>query len=73
MLDRALMAKLFANKHESDIGKHLFAVYSWRHSSYYGINGGKVDLINQLPARASPFLSMTEATSMAGDGNPASH
>ena len=33
-------------------------------SSYYSINGGKVDLINQLPARASPFLSMTEATSM---------
>ena len=35
-------------------------------SSYYSINGGKVDLINQLPARASPFLSMTEATSMVG-------
>ena len=35
------------------------------HSSYYSINGGKVDLINQLPARASPFLFMTEATSMA--------
>ena len=34
------------------------------HSSYYSINGGKVDLINQLPARASPFLFMTEATSM---------
>ena len=35
-----------------------------RHSSYYSINGGKVDLINQLPACASPFLFMTEATSM---------
>ena len=35
------------------------------HSSYYSINGGKVDLKNQLPARASPFLSMTEATSMS--------
>ena len=34
------------------------------HSSYYSINGGKVDLTNQLPARASPFLFMTEATSM---------
>ena len=34
------------------------------HSSYYSINGGKVDLINQLPARASPFLFLTEATSM---------
>ena len=33
-------------------------------SSYYSINGGKVDLINQLPACASPFLFMTEATSM---------
>ena len=40
------------------------------HSSYYSINGGKVDLINQLPARASPFLFMTEATSM---GYPSRH
>ena len=38
--------------------------YSRDHSSYYSINGGKVDLINQLPARANPFLCMTEATSM---------
>ena len=39
------------------------------HSSYYCINGGKVDLINQLPACASPFLFMTEATSMLRGGN----
>ena len=43
------------------------------HSSYYSINGGKVDLIiihlNLLPARASPFLCMTEATSMVGTAN----
>ena len=39
------------------------------HSSYYSINGGQVDLINQLPARASPFLCMTEATSMVKTSN----
>ena len=34
------------------------------HSSYYSINCGKVDLIKQLPVRASPILFMTEATLM---------
>ena len=36
------------------------------HSSYYSINGGKVDLINQLPAPTMPcsLQFMTEATSM---------
>ena len=33
------------------------------HSSYWSINRGKVDLINQLPVCA-PLLFMTEATSM---------
>ena len=45
--------------------EHLQHAASFPHSSYYNINCGKVDLIsNQLPARASPFLFMTEATSM---------
>ena len=39
------------------------------HSSYYSINCGKVDLIKQLPVRASPILFMTEATSMLRVGN----
>ena len=54
-----------SSAHQARHAEHLQHAASFPHSSYYNINCGKVDLIsNQLPARASPFLFMTEATSM---------
>ena len=57
---------LTANTFKVRYGNHKtsFKHSAKRQSSYYSINGGKADLINQLPACANPFLFMTEATSM---------